>query len=91
MYEVIIKKKIERMVKTMPPQQIINFRDLVNEIRENGPVRSNWLNYGILKGTQTHHCHLAPKWVACWVETEQGIRVEVTYVGSRESAPYAKN
>ncbi len=31
------------------------------------------------------------KSVACWVETEQGIQVEVTYVGSRESAPYAKH
>lgn len=29
------------------------------------------------------------KWVACWVETEKGITVEVTYAGSRGSAPYA--
>lgn len=91
MYEVVIKRKINRMVRTMPPQQIIKFRDLVNEIKIHGPVRSNWDNYGILKGTNTHHCHLSPKWVACWEETEKGIKVEVTYVGSRESAPYAKN
>jgi len=34
-------------------------------------------------------CHLSHKWVACWVETEKGITVEVTYAGSRRSAPYA--
>lgn len=79
------------MAKTMPPQQIIKFRDLVNEIKLKGPIRSNWPNYGMIIGTKNHHCHLSPKWVACWEETEKGIQVEVTYVGSRESAPYAKN
>ena len=38
-----------------------------------------------------HHCHLSHKWVACWVETEKGITVEVTYAGSRGSAPYAEH
>lgn len=90
MYEVIIKKKIQKSASTLPKEIFQKFRLLVEEIRVQGPTRSNWSNYGILKGTQTHHCHLAPKWVACWVETEQGIQVEVTYVGSRESAPYAK-
>ena len=36
-------------------------------------------------------CHLSHKWVACWVETEKGITVEVTYAGSRGSAPYAEH
>ena len=27
-------------------------------------------------------------WAACWIETIKGIELEVTYVGSRENAPY---
>lgn len=91
MYEVVIKKKIVKKATTLPKEIFQKFRQLVEEIKVQGPVRSNWSNYGILKGTNTHHCHLSLKWVACWVETEQGIQVEATYVGSRESAPYAKN
>ena len=32
--------------------------------------------------------HLSYHWVACWIETIEGIELEVTYVGSRENAPY---
>lgn len=31
---------------------------------------------------------LSYHWVACWIETIEGIELEVTYVGSRENAPY---
>jgi hypothetical protein len=89
MFNVFFKKKVEKSVKKMPKQQAVNFYNLFKELEENGPVRSNWPNYGILKGTNTHHCHLSHKWVACWVETKQGIEIEVTYAGSRESSPYA--
>lgn len=91
MYEVVIKKKIVKAVASMPAKERQKFQLLTQEITLLGPNRTNWLNYGLIVGTNTHHCHLSHKWVACWVETEQGIQVEVTYVGSRESAPYAKH
>jgi hypothetical protein len=89
MYKVLMSRKVARAVATMPKTQQERLALLVDDIRQNGPVRANWPNYSILAGTNTHHCHLSHKWVACWVETEKGITVEVTYAGSRGSAPYA--
>ena len=89
MYNILMTKKVARAVATMPKAQQEKLVLLVDDIRQNGPVRANWPNYGILAGSNTHHCHLSHKWVACWVETEKGITVEVTYAGSRGSAPYA--
>lgn len=89
MYNILMSKKVARAVATMPKAQQEKLVLLVDDIRQNGPVRANWPNYGILAGSNTHHCHLSHKWVACWVETEKGITVEVTYAGSRGSAPYA--
>lgn len=65
---------------------------LVAEIKKEGPVRGNWPNYSKL-GATTHHCHLNkkgnPTYVAVW-EVKKGkvMIVEVTYVGTREKAPY---
>jgi hypothetical protein len=89
MFEVVLKKSVKKSVKKLPKSIFEQFEFLTVDLRQNGPVRHNWQNYGILKGTSTHHCHLSRKWVACWVETKQGIEIEVTYAGSRESSPYA--
>ena len=78
-----------KLVMAMPKGQQVKLHELIKDIEINGSVRANWPNYGILTGTSTHHCHLSHKWVVCWVETKQGIEVEVTYAGSRGSAPYA--
>lgn len=91
MYNVFMSRRVSRAVSVMPKKQQEKLALLVDDIRMNGPVRTNWPNYGILAGTSTHHCHLSHKWVACWVETEKGITVEVTYAGSRGSAPYAEH
>lgn len=48
----------------------------------------DWPNYSKLTNSNTYHCHLSYHWAACWMETVQGIELEVTYVGSRENAPY---
>jgi len=88
-FKVVYGKKVEARVKDMPKAHSLRFRKLVKDLEEKGPVRSEWPNYGLLKGTNTHHCHLSYSWVACWVETKQGIEIEVTYAGSRESSPYA--
>jgi len=62
---------------------------LFAEIRQSGPVRGNWPNYGKL-GSNLHHCHLKkgrPTYVVVWVERSRG-EIEVTYVGTHENAPY---
>lgn len=91
MYHVKIKKKVKKSARGMPPAEQIKFDLLVTDLKNQGPIQSKWPNYGLITGTNTHHCHLSHKWVACWVETEQGIEIEVTYAGSREGAPYAKH
>ena len=65
---------------------------LVAEIKSGGPVRGNWPNYSKL-GSINHHCHLNkkgnPTYVAVWEVTDRAIKiVEVSYVGTREKAPY---
>ena len=65
---------------------------LVAEIKKGGPVRGNWPNYSKL-GAGKHHCHLNkkgnPTYVAVWEVTDRAIKiVEVSYVGTREKAPY---
>jgi hypothetical protein len=68
---------------------------LLEEIRHLGPVRSNWPNYGKLKGRpHCHHCHLKkgrPTYVAVWQVTNQEIRlIEVRYVGTHGKADYRR-
>ena len=91
MYKVVQRKSVEKAIKKMPKDQASLLRKLSDDLEEKGPVRKDWPNYSLLKGTDIHHCHLSRKWVACWVETKQGIEIEVTYAGSRESAPYKRH
>lgn len=64
---------------------------LAHEIEARGPVRGNWKNYGKLGG-ESHHCHLKsgrPTYVACWEVIDKAEKkVEITYVGTHEKAPY---
>ena len=85
---VITKPKILKAVRLMPPKEQVLFAKLVRDLHEKGPVLPNWPNYKKLVNTNTHHCHLSYHWAACRIETIKGIELEVTYVGSRENAPY---
>jgi hypothetical protein len=89
MYKVVVRKSVDKVIKKMPKKQKAYLYNLIDDLETKGPVRSDWPNYSVLKGTNTHHCHLSYHWVACWVETQQGIEIEVTYAGSRENSPYA--
>ncbi len=64
---------------------------LVLELKQKGPVRVNWPNYGKL-ATGYYHCHLRkghPTFVACWVVMNEKLKhIEVFYVGTHENAPY---
>ena len=51
-----MSRKVARAVATMPKAQQERLALLVDDIRQNGPVRANWPNYSILAGTNTHHC-----------------------------------
>jgi len=68
---------------------------LVLEIQKLGPSRTNWPNYGKLRGkTDCYHCHLKkgkPTYVAIWKVTDKkNKRVEVRYVGTHENADYGR-
>jgi hypothetical protein len=64
---------------------------LIIEMKNSGPYRSNWSNYGPLE-TNEYHCHLKkgkPTYVACWkVIDKENKKIEVYYVGTHENAPY---
>lgn len=88
-YKIKTKRKIEKQIKFLPENVKLIFYLLMEEIKELGPVRTNWLNYSKLDKNK-HHCHLKRKYVACWEEKKKDnqITIEVYYVGSREKAPY---
>lgn len=88
MRKVVTKTKILKAARLMPIKEQILFARLVKDLAEKGPVLPHWPNYKKLTNTNTYHCHLSYHWAACWIETLKGIEVEVTYVGSRENAPY---
>ena len=91
MFEVVMKRKVEKQADKIPDAEKIKLLALIQDLKMFGPVLLNWPNYGLLKGTDTHHCHLSRKWVACWIMTKAGIQLEVTYVGSREGVLYARH
>ena len=92
MWEIQIKKKAEKHYRNLPERVKKAFRALANDIRQRGPVRGDWPNYGPL-GKKRHHCHILkgkPTYVAVWeVIGNKTIKlVEVHYVGTHEKAPY---
>ncbi len=86
--KVILKKKILKAARSMPMSEQVKFTKLIKDLKDRGPVLPDWPNYSKLTNSNTYHCHLSYHWAACWTETVQGIELEVTYVGSRENAPY---
>jgi len=88
-YEVVIKKKAFQGMKNLPRNALMVLRSLLLDL-ENGPVQPKYMNYSKLEESK-YHCHLAYHWVACWECHEGKMIVEVYYVGSRESAPYARH
>lgn len=68
---------------------------LYEELKVDGPYRTNWPNYGKLKankGRLIYHCHIEkgkPTYVVCWEIVEKKLKIlEVYYVGTHEKAPY---
>jgi len=94
-WEVWFSAKAKRQAEKLPEAVQKRLKYLVEEIKVRGPVRTNWPNYGKLKGHgDCHHCHLRKgkaTYVAVWQVQDQGIRlVEVRYVGTHEKADYRR-
>jgi len=86
-YEVRIKKKALKNLDRLPLDVRQIFFLLVEDLRQNGPIRRNWRNFSKLGGNE-YHCHLTYSYVACWTWEKGSIEIEVYYAGSREKAPY---
>ncbi|HBT97764.1 MAG TPA: hypothetical protein DEB25_09130 [Desulfobulbaceae bacterium] len=86
-YKVTIKPRVLRRAQKMPERERDLLADLVEELREHGPVLLHWKNYSALS-VEEYHCHLSYHWVACWRHEKGTIEIEVYYAGSRENAPY---
>lgn len=87
-WDVNIKKKVVKGLKKLPKNVQEALESLVVDLQDEGPIRSDWPNYSKLSDG-SHHCHLNYSYVAIWVEEDKKLKIiEVTYVGSRENAPY---
>jgi len=86
-YEVFIGRKVLKNLKKTPIGIQEKFANLVDDLKDKGPYRSDWPNYGRLRKSE-YHCHLSHHWVACWRFEKNRFYIEVYYAGSRENAPY---
>ncbi len=87
MYDVLVPKKVLKTIEKMPESVRDRMAELVQDLRDFGPLQPTWPNYGRLS-SGLYHCHLSYKWVACWYHEKGTVRIEVYYAGSREDAPY---
>ena len=89
-YTVRITHKALKNLEKMPMPQQEKFFRLKTALETGGPEQPSFMNYSKL-GVDMYHCHLSRKWVACWKNELGTLTIEVYYVGSRESAPYARH
>ena len=87
-WQVNISKKAAKRVKRLPKKVSELFEALLVDLAKIGPIQPEWSNYSKLTHSR-YHCHLNYSFAAIWEVTDNEIRIlEVTYVGSREGAPY---
>jgi mRNA-degrading endonuclease RelE of RelBE toxin-antitoxin system len=87
-WSVKFKKKAAKNLTKLPKNVRQDLEALIADLRATGPMRGDWPNYSKLSDG-THHCHLNYNYVAVWEVIDKQIKIiEVTYVGSRENAPY---
>ena len=92
----VVGRARKQQVK-LPPAIKDALELLLFELRETGPSRANWPNFGRLrrkKNEEYYHCHLnrgKPRYVAVWRVTDRAIRLmEIRYVGTHEGADYQR-
>ena len=87
-WEVTVHKHALKRIAKMPKSEREKFEALTRDLRIIGPILPHWPNYSKL-GASSYHCHLSYRWVACWEVRNKALHlIDVTYVGSREDAPY---
>ena len=87
-WNVRIHKRAEKRARKIPANIRVLLGTLVRDLILSGPSQSEWPNYSKLTHGR-YHCHLNYSFVAVWEVIDKEIQVlEVTYVGSREDAPY---
>ncbi len=87
-WRVNVSKKAAKRVKKLPKNVLDLFAALLLDLAKIGPIQLEWPNYSKLTQGR-YHCHLNYSFVTVWEVVDSEIRVlEVTYVGSREDAPY---
>ena len=87
-WNITFSRKAAKQAKALAEREKGLLALLVREMALGGPVRGDWPNYSKL-GKDTHHCHLNPKWVACWIVADGKLKlIEIYNVGSRKDAPY---
>ncbi len=86
-YRVLVNKKSLKNLSKKRESEQKTFEKLIYSIEETGPEQPSFSHYSKLS-QNTYHCHLSYHWVACWECQNGEYKVEVYYVGSRESAPY---
>ena len=89
-YTVRITHRALKNLDKMPKPQQEKFFRLKSALETSGPEQPSFMNYSKL-GVNMYHCHLSRKWVTCWKNESGTLTIEVYYVGSRESAPYARH
>ena len=87
MYRILVSRKVLRGISKMPELVQLKLANLLEDLRDTGPLQVGWANFSRI-GKNQYHCHLSRKWVACWYWEKGTIEIEVYYAGSRENAPY---
>ena len=79
-YEVKIKKKVSRGLKTLPKNVRKLLFLLIEDLKADGPIQKSWNNFSSL-GSDKYHCHLSLslsyRYVACWTYQQGEIEMEV--------------
>ncbi len=83
-----VHRRVRKQLSKLPDNVKEALEALVVDLSDGGPVRGDWPNYSKLSGGK-HHCHLTYSYVAIWIVENKKLKIiEVSYVGSRENAPY---
>ena len=90
-FTVKMSTKTEKMLRELSEDEAASFVLLKDDmVRTKGKPYTRWKNCGPVKqlGTDYYHCHLSNSTVVVWLLDKKNLLCKITYVGSREKAPY---
>ena len=97
-WQVDFSNRANKQKEKLPDVMQDALETLTWELEMEGPVRSNWPNYGKIKGkgkdVDMYHCHLNkghPRYVAVWLVIDKEVQIlEVRHVGTHEKTDYRR-